>query len=117
MSSNKNTLSIRKYPLLPEQRIMLLNLSCMFSSRDIETINLAREIVLNEPLLNIIVGNPTCRKEAKTLYNSVQHCRYKRSCYSAEITYYSLKRVNDIYSTIAANIQETINQGFYYLYD
>ena len=112
---NDFTLSLVKYPLLPEQKIMLENLIQMFKSGDPDTINLARQLVINEPLLDIIVGTPT-KINAKTLKNRVLHCKYERTYYGKNISPHSYSYVNEEYKSIAIAIEATIKYGCYWMY-
>lgn len=113
---NDFTLSLVKYPLLPEQKIMLENLIQMFRSGDSDTINLARQLVINEPLLDIIVGTPTNKMNAKTLKNRVLHCKYKGTYYGRKISPYSYSYVNKEYRSISIAIEATIKYGCYWMY-
>ena len=116
MLSNKDiTLLLKKYPLLTEQKIMLENLISMFRSNDPDTINLARQLVINEPLLDIIVGIPTCRENIKTLKNKVLHCKYKKT-YFGNIRAYSYSYVGREYQLISEAINTTINNGYYWMH-
>lgn len=114
---NEFTLSLKKYPLLSEQKSMLENLIPMFKSNDPETVDLARNLVLNEPLLNIMCGTPTCKQNAKTLHNRVAHCKIKRTGGSGKYNIFSVRKALENYWYMAVALEATVKYGYYYLYD
>lgn len=97
---------------------MMENILPMLESRDIETINFARELIINEPLLNIIVGN-----ETRTLHNLIKHCKPTLKRTINDISYYgsygcyTYQAFYNRLSLIVKSIKLTLKSGTYRMWN
>lgn len=91
---------MKEYPLLKQQKNMLNNLRFMLQANNKNDINLARHLILEEPLIrDIILVNET--KPLKTLM------KHKSRNY-----YYYFYKIRQI----AQHMEDTVNHGIYFMY-
>ena len=107
---------MKEYPLLEQQKNMLNNLRFMLQADNKNDINLARRLILEEPLIgDIILVNET--RPLKTLMKHKFVNRFYNPdpysfAYSHSKDYNTFCRIRQI----ARHMEDTVDHGIYFMY-